>query len=391
MIYISDICKLMIVEDRVLGHVAKAQTEDVDPFYIYDIQAIRKKCDDFSSIPYRNKSIHFATMANINPEFLAVVKSSNLNVFVNSLKHLERVKEAGFKGSEIVFTSSAMSEKVMKSVCAENVQINLDSVRQLELWQKLFPKKAVGIRCNIGGMVKPYSTRAGFFLGKESRLGLTVDEIKGIVNKHIIKGLHLYIGTDIFDIDYFIECYRALIELSLDFPELEYLNFGGGFGISEHGDELFNIKIYGEKVSAMMDEVSLKRGKSIQMILEPGRIIGGEAGYFVCQVTDIKERENRVFVGVNASTAQFTRPLIYPASANHPVVIIRNGALLEAENQVNTTIYGCSTYSRDIFCKDKQLPQLSIGDLMIFANSGSYCASSYCEFLGFDKPKEVFI
>ena len=313
------------------------------------------------------------------------------NVFVNSLKHLGSVKEAGFKGSEIVFTSSAMSENVMKKVFAENLQVNLDSVRQLELWQRLFPEKGVGIRCNIGGMVKPYSTRAGFFLGKESRLGLTVDEIKGIANKHIIKVLHLYVGTDIFDIDYFIGCYRALIELSYDFPNLEYLNFGGGFGVSEQGDEFFDIKTYGEKVSALMEEVSLKRGKSIQMILEPGRIIGGEAGYFVCQVTDIKERENQVFVGVNASTAQFTRPLIYPESANHPVVVIRNGTLLEAENQVNTTIYGCSTYSRDIFCKDKQLPSLSIGDLVIFANSGSYCASSYCEFLGFDKPKEVFI
>ncbi|MDP2113621.1 MAG: hypothetical protein Q8K69_06150, partial [Bacteroidota bacterium] len=200
----------MIAGKRILGYISKAQTEDINPFYIYDIQAIRKRCADFTSISYQNKSIHFATMANINPEFLAVVKSSNLNVFVNSLKHLESVKEAGFKGSEIVFTSSAMSEKVMKIVCEENVQVNLDSVGQLELWQKLVPEKSVGIRCNIGELVTPYSTRAGFFLGKESRLGLTVDEIKGIANKQIIKGLHLYVGTDIFDIDYFIGCYKAL-------------------------------------------------------------------------------------------------------------------------------------------------------------------------------------
>lgn len=381
----------MIVEGRIIGHISKNTTKDLNPFYIYDIQAIRKKCAEFLSIPYQNKSIHFATMAIIHPEFLRIVKNANLDVFVNSLKHLESVKEAGFSGSEIVFTSSAMSEKVMKKVYKEKVQVNLDSVGQLELWQKLFPEKAVGIRCNIGELVTPYSTRAGFFLGKESRLGLTVEEIKGITNKQIIKGLHLYVGTDIFDTDYFIGCYRALIELSNDFPYLEYLNFGGGFGVSEQGDEFFDIKTYGEKVSALMEEISLKRGKSIQLILEPGRIIGGEAGYFVCQVTDVKERESQVFVGVNASTAQFTRPLIYPESANHPVVIFRNGALLETENQINTTIYGCSTYSRDIFCKDKKLPKLSVGDVVIFANSGSYCASSYCEFLGFDKPKEIFI
>ncbi len=381
----------MIAEGNIIDFIRKELGEDVDPYYMYDIQAIRKKCDDFNSIPYQNKSIHFATMANIHPEFLRIVKEKNLNVFVNSLKHLESVKEAGFSGSEIVFTSSAMSAKVMKWVADEKVQVNLDSVGQLELWQNLFPDQPVGIRCNIGELVNPYSTRAGFFLGKESRLGLTVVEMKGIKNKQLIKGLHLYVGTDIFDIDYFIQCYRALIELSNDFPNLEYLNFGGGFGVSEQGKEFFDVKTYGGKVSALMEKVSIKRGKSIQLILEPGRIIGGEAGYFVCLVTDVKEREDRVFVGLNASTAQFTRPLIYPELANHPVIIIRNGSILKTENQVNTTIYGCSTYSNDIFCKDKKLPKLSIGDVVIFANAGSYCASSYCEFLGFDKPKEVFI
>jgi diaminopimelate decarboxylase len=153
----------MIEEGNIIDFIRRNLGEDVDPYYIYDIQTIRKKCTDFNSIPYQNKSIHFATMANINAEFLAIVKEGNLNVFVNSLKHLESVKEAGFTGSEIVFTSSALSAKVMNRVYEEKVQVNLDSVRQLELWQSLFPHQAVGIRCNIGGLVKSHSTRAGFF------------------------------------------------------------------------------------------------------------------------------------------------------------------------------------------------------------------------------------
>ena len=64
-------------------------------------------------------------------------------------------------------------------------------------------------------------SHAGFFIGKESRLGFTIEELFQIPDKSIIKGLHLYVGTDIFDIDYFINCYKELIEIAAEFPKAE--------------------------------------------------------------------------------------------------------------------------------------------------------------------------
>ncbi len=381
----------MILEKSVLDYIQSKANKEFDPYYLYNSEKIKEKCQLFLQIPYPNKSIHFATMANINHQFLNLIKENGLNVFVNSHLHLDAVQNVGFREKEIIFTSSAMSVNTMKIVDRSNARVNLDSPKQLKQWKELFPSKKVGIRCNIGDKVKPYSNHAGSFIGKESRLGFTWDEIQSIEDKSFINGLHLYVGTDVFDINYFIECYNELIRFSDIFPNLEYLNFGGGFGVSEDGKTQFDIKTYGEKVSELMGKVSKNRNKNIQLILEPGRIIGGNSGYFICFVTDTKKRKDRDLVGVNASTVQFSRPLLYPDSANHPVVVIRKGKQVLSVEKRTTTIHGCSTYSRDIFSDKILLPEIKIGDIIVFGNSGSYCGSSYMNFLGFEKPQEYFI
>lgn len=381
----------MILESKILNFINRHTEQEFDAFYVYDKEQIRTKCRMFRQITYPNKSIHFASMANVHPEFLAVVKEEKLNVFVNSLIHLEEVTKAGFSGHDIIFTSSALTEKTMKRIESFGVQVNLDSPGQLEQWKKLFPKNRVGIRCNIGDRVKPYSNHAGSFIGKESRLGFTEAELEALSDKSFVKGLHLYVGTDIVVIDYFKACYKELIALASNFPDLEYLNFGGGFGVAENGDHHFDIAAYDDAVTKLMNDFSEKSGKSIRLMLEPGRIIGGTSGFFVCCVTDIKNRPEQILAGVNASTVQFPRPLMYADTARHPVVAIRNGEQIRFTSGFSTTVYGCSTYSRDIFSKEVEMPELHIGDILVYGNAGSYSASSYMQFLGFPKPEEFFI
>ena len=381
----------MIINNRILHFINSKIKDESDAYYIYDSQKIREQCRIFQNISYQNKSIHFASMANINPQFLRIVRDEVVNVFVNSIIHLEEVSKIGYKNKEIIFTSSALNEKTMKYVESFNVQLNVDSPNQLEQWLKLFPEKTIGIRCNIGDRVKPFSTYAGFYIGKESRLGFTREEITQIADRSKINGLHLYVGTDIFSIDYFINCYNELIDIATDFPNLDYLNFGGGFGVPENGAKQFNISEFNIRVTKLMNEVSIRKGRNLKLILEPGRIIGGEAGYFVCNVSDLKKRGDKQLVGVNASTVQFSRPLLYPEIAHHPVMIIRDGVQLISDNKSPTTIYGCSTYSRDIFSDKTELPELKIGDIVVFGNAGSYSASSHMQFLGFPKPEEIFV
>ncbi len=381
----------MFLEDHILHHITERASTDSAPYYLYDTGLIRDHCRAFRKIEYKEKEIHFATMANIHPEFLRIVREEGLGVFVNSLMHLEAVMEAGFGGEKIIFTSSGQSRENMLAAGQQGVQVNLDSPAQLELWNELFPGVPVGIRCNIGDQIDVSVNHAGAFIGKNSRLGFTLEEISHIDHRSGIKGLHLYAGTDIFDLDYLFSCYEALVEISRDFPAIEYLNFGGGFGVAENNEKQFDFETYGIRLTALMESVSDSKGRKVKLILEPGRIIGGAAGYFICKVTDVKERENVRLVGVNASVAQFSRPLLYPEIARHPVYIIRNEQVLQDSELQMHTIFGCSTYSRDILRSKIDLPAVQKGDMVVFGNAGSYCASSYCQFLGFPKPEEVFL
>ncbi len=376
------------VKVAIHDHFVKSEA----PVYLYDKMKIQSNCHSFLQLPYSCKKIHFATMANIHPEFLSIIRSEGINVFVNSLPHLKKVQQIGYSGHEIIFTASAMNEEAMKVALDCGATVNLDSLEQIELWGKVSGGSGYGIRCNIGNLIEPRKTRAGYFLGKASRLGLSIDEMRTLKGNPNVKGLHIYVGTDIMEIDYFMDCYSKLGDFVKWYPQLEYLDLGGGFGIEDLDLSAdFDLNAYGEKVSIYMEEINTQIGRPLTMVLEPGRILGGKAGYFACRVVDVKWRENNQLIGVNASVSQFPRPLFYPDTAFHPVTILDSSGKQKENEEIVSSIHGCSTYSRDFLAQDIHTGKVSPGDIAVFGHAGSYCASSYTEFLGFQKPEEIYI
>ena len=379
------------ISERIENRILELSASETDPFYLYDTEIIRQNCSRFLSIPYPAKTIHFATMSNSTPQFIRIIKEAGLNIFVSSKMHLETAERIGYHDEEIVFAASALDEPTMKKVKQSGAILILDSIGQLDQWSSLYPDASVGIRCNIGELVIPKKTLAGYFLGKQSRLGLTLDSITKLEGNPCISGLHIYLGTNITDINYFIDCYSQLTELAGLFPRLRYLDFGGGFGIGEKTIEAFDIETFGYKVTQLMDQVSKKTGREIKLMLEPGRIIGVNSGYFVCRVVDIKDHSNKQLIGVNASSVQFPRPLFYPDEAYHPVRILHGNGYSDGKSGITSSIYGCSTYSRDFLARDISLPRASKGDIIILGHAGAYCATAHTDFLGFPKAKEFFL
>lgn len=379
------------ITERLENRILELSDTEGGPFYLYDTEIIRQNCSRFLSIPYPAKSIHFAMMSNSTPQFLEIIRAAGLNIFVNSRVHLGRATQLGYHGEEIVFAASAMDETTMIEVKQSGAIPILDSLGQLNKWFALYPDTRVGIRCNIGELVVPKNTLAGYFLGKESRLGFTIDSISKLKGNPNISGLHIYVGTNITDINYFIDCYNQVTRLVGLFPGLLYLDFGGGFGFGEKTIKEFDIETYGQRVARLMNQVSEKTGRELKLILEPGRIIGINSGYFVCKVVDIKDRNKQQMIGVNASCVQFPRPLFYPDDAYHPVQILHQNGYSNGKSGMASSIFGCSTYSRDFLARDIVLPQVSVGDIIILGHAGSYCAAAHTDFLGFPKAKEHFL
>lgn len=360
------------------------------PFYVYEAGRVRRAASQFHALPWDPKSVHFAMMANESAAFLRIVRSAGLGVFVNSVVHLGKALREGFSGRKIVFTASAMDPEAMRAVREAGAVLNLDSLGQIEAWRRLFPSGGAGIRCNLGDAIAPRSTRAGYFQGNRSRLGLTLPEIEALSGSPWVEGLHLYVGTDLLDLDPFRDGYQRLAGLAGRFPALRYLDLGGGFGVSRPGGPAFDFAGYGRLVDQVMQVASDAVGRRLELILEPGRIIGAEAGFFVCRVTDVKTRGGRQLAGVNASVAQFPRPLLYD-DATHPVALLPGDERRIEGGSCESDIFGCSTYSRDYLALGQQLPPVRVGDLVVFAQAGAYCASSHTSFLGFERADEVYM
>jgi len=381
----------LLISEHLLEKIWEFSDSGETPFYIYDTKRIQENCRGFLNILYTPLSVNYAMMANSNPQFLKIIKQEGLKIFVNSLIHLEMALDMNFRGDEIIYAASAMDESTMRRVKSSGAKLILDSISQFELWQSLFPDTGIGIRCNIGELVVPRKTTGGYFIGNQSRLGLTMDSINSLKGNSLISGLHIYVGTNISEIDYFLDCYKHVTNLAEFFPKLEYIDFGGGFGSGEKIISGFDIHSYGCKVTELMKNIGSNSGRKTSLILEPGRIIGVDAGYFVCKITDIKMRNNQQLIGVNASSAQFPRPLFYPDSAFHPVSVVSRFNSASDKTSSLSSIYGCSTYSRDYLAQDVELPQAHIGDIVILGHAGSYCSAAHTGFLGFPKAEEYFI
>ncbi|TFH39174.1 MAG: hypothetical protein E4G95_01815, partial [Bacteroidia bacterium] len=245
----------LLISEHLLEKIWEFSDSGETPFYIYDTKRIQENCRGFLNILYTPLSVNYAMMANSNPQFLKIIKQEGLKIFVNSLIHLEMALDMNFRGDEIIYAASAMDESTMRRVKSSGAKLILDSISQFELWQSLFPDTGIGIRCNIGELVVPRKTTGGYFIGNQSRLGLTMDSINSLKGNSLISGLHIYVGTNISEIDYFLDCYKHVTNMAEFFPKLEYIDFGGGFGSGEKIISGFDIHTYGCKVTELMKNI----------------------------------------------------------------------------------------------------------------------------------------
>jgi diaminopimelate decarboxylase len=272
--------------------------------------------------------------------------------------------------------------------------VNVDSVGQLDRYGRLNPASKVGLRINPTSSLLSLRDSDRAFVGPSSRIGILEEELPeafAVAQKHglILNGVHVYLGTNLMDLDSFRRGAAEVLRIAARFAELEYVDFGGGVGVkSRFSDAAFDLDGYGAMIAEQMYRFSETRRKDIKLILEPGRALVADAGYFLTTVVDVKDRPDRVYVGVDASVDIFPRPLFYDDAYHEITVYDGNGH--EPLNKPSD-ICGNTTYSRDFLGRNRFLPCVSVGDILVVHNAGGYCYSAITDFLGRLRPAEVLI
>lgn len=370
--------------------LVKLADEFGTPLYVYHAEKIRSQyetlCKAFSAI---NARFFFAAKALTNINVLKYMCSLGAGLDCVSINEVKLGLKAGFTADSILFTPNCVDFAEIEAGKELGVLLNIDNISILEQFGNKFGGSyPICIRFNphiMGG--GHYKMSTGHI---DSKFGISVHQMRHI--ERIIKttglhvnGIHMHTGSDIKDVNVFLEGLEVMFEVAEHFPKLEYVDLGSGFKVAYHENDVStDVFDLGKKVSERFKTYSKEKGRSIEVWFEPGKFLVSEAGYFITKCNVIKQTTATVFAGVNSGFNHLIRPMMY--EAYHRIENISN----TSGNQRIYTVVGniCET---DTFAWDRKLNEVREGDYLVFYNAGAYGFEMSSNFNSRLKPAEVLV
>lgn len=360
------------------------------PVYVYFANKIaaqyEKLTDAFSG---KDVKIFYASKALTNLNVLKYVDSLGANVDCSSINEVKLALHAGFSPQNILYTSSGIDFSEIAEAKDLGVHINIDSISNLEKFGLEYGNTyPVGIRLrpNImaGGNLKISTGH------DKSKFGIPVEQIAKVLDvissyKMHIRTLHIHTGSEIKDVDIFVQGISVLFNMVEHFKDVEIIDLGGGFKVPYHAsDSETDITLLAARVHSAFGEFEEKTGRRFQVWFEPGKFLVSNSGFFVVSVNVIKETSATTFASVNSGFNHLIRPMFY--DAYHRIENISNpGGELKKYSVVGNI---CET---DTFAWQREISEVHEGDLLAFFNAGAYGFEMSSNFNSRLRPAEVFV
>jgi len=333
--------------------------------YVYDLEKVNESAASLMSLSSVD-SIFYAMKANSNPEILRVLEGEGINFECVSPGEIHRLLGLfpDIDRKRLLFTPNFAPRSEYQWGLDQGTWVTLDNLHPLRYWPRIFKNREVFIRIDTGeGQGHHEHVRTA---GTYSKFGIPLQEIEemGDLLKRAgarVVGLHAHTGSGILQADNWRMVGERLLALQGNFPELRFLDLGGGLGITERR---------GEKGLDLVDldgELRKLEVGGIKLWLEPGRFIVGEAGVLLAQVTQVKGKGDMQYVGINVGMNTLIRPALY--GAYHEIVNLSN---IEGEPTEVVTIVGPICETGDRLGSDRLLPATKEGDVILIANVGAY-------------------
>lgn len=358
------------------------------PVYVYDANTIASQYERLVSAFAKAKSlrIHYAVKALSNISILKLFKQLGAGLDTVSLQEVQLGLAAGVDAKMIIYTPNGVSLAEIEKVAAMGVQINIDNLSILEQFGSKHPKTPVCVRINPHVMA---GGNANISVGHiDSKFGISIHQIPHLLRiventKMNVNGIHMHTGSDILDIGVFLYATEILFETAAKFKDLEFIDFGSGFKVPyKEGDVSTDIEDLGEQLSERFNQFCKDYGRDITLAFEPGKFLVSEAGYFLAQVNVVKQTTSTVFAGIDSGFNHLIRPMLY--GSYHGIKNISNPT---GRNRFYSVVgYICET---DTFANNRQIAEITEGDILAFSNAGAYCYSMASNYNSRYRPAEV--
>ena len=352
--------------------VTELMAEYGSPLYIYSRSEIEARWHEFDrAFGDHPHLICYAVKANSNLAVLNVLAKLGSGFDIVSIGELQRVIAAGGDPTKCVFsgvakTRAEIQQALQIGIYCFNVESGAELNRIESVANELGVKAPISIRVNpdVDALTHPYIS-TGL---KENKFGVDIENAKTLYQKAeqsealVVHGMDCHIGSQITEVSPFLDALDKVLDLVYQLGEngidIQHLDLGGGIGIAYDDEKTIDIN---DLIQAKLNKVG-----DLEIVLEPGRAIVGNAGIFVTQVEYLKQGDEKSFAIVDGAMNDLLRPSLY--NAYHKAMVVEQSAngLLDTWDLVGPV---CET--GDFLAKGRQL-SLAEGDYVALMSAGAY-------------------
>ncbi len=356
------------------------------PFYVYSTATLLRHYRLFDeALAGVDHLVCYAMKAASNQAILKTLASAGAGMDVVSIGEYLRAKAAGVPGEKIVFSGVGKTAHEIRAALEGGIrQFNVESEPELEtlsaVAQSLGKTAPITIRVNPDVDAK---THAKIATGKsENKFGIPIARARevyaraGSLSGIDVIGIDVHIGSQLTDLAPFELAYKKVAdltqELRADGHDIRRLDLGGGLGIPyTRSNEAPPLPTeYGALIKKCVGDLG------VEVEIEPGRLIAGNAGIMVTQVIYVKRGEGRDFLILDGAMNDLIRPAMY--EAHHDII-----PAIEPEPGTEYQPYdivGPVCETGDTFARERNMPPLAAGDLVAFRSAGAYGAVMSSEY-----------
>jgi len=344
------------------------------PAYIYSLATLKRHYRVFDQAFARlSHLVCFSMKSNSNLAVLRVFVKEGGGFDIVSAGELFRALKAGADPKKIVFSGVGKKKaEIEYALNAGILMFNVESEQELtvlnEIARGMEKKAPISLRVNpdVDPKTHPYISTGM----KKSKFGIDIKRSLEVYKRALtlthleVIGVDCHIGSQLTTIPPFVDALsrvKVFVEaLRKEGARIRYLDLGGGLGIRYKDEEPPHPEEY---AGALIQGL---QGLDVTLILEPGRVVVGNAGILVTEVLYLKEGEEKTFVVVDGGMNDLIRPALYGSYQAIRPVVERKGEMIVAD------VVGPICESGDFFAKDREIPRPQEGDLLAVMSAGAY-------------------
>ncbi len=366
---------------KVLRYLDREKIET--PFLLIDSETVKEKTSLLGR-HIKNSRVFYAVKANPDIEILKFLNQLNLGFEISSEGELEMLSSLGVEPNRIISSNPVKSLKFLTMAASYGISFfSYDSEDEIEKLSKIAPRSNVYVRLSVPneGSEWPLSKKFGTELDKAASL-LYAAKGKGLNPV----GITFHVGsqcTNVYNWHIALDKARTLWrKVGKNGINLSLLNIGGGYPIN-YTKHVISIDTIEKQVNSLIYE---KFPEDIEIHIEPGRAVVGDAGILVATVIGKASRTDEDWLYIDVGVFNGLMESVGGIKYSYIVESYK-----QARFKKRWILAGPSCDSFDVIDKNVALPEPKIGNLILILSSGAYTVSYASEFNGFSIPKTILL